>query len=310
MGVALAIFSGFFPVGDLHAQGNATFSVSSVTAAAGDIAPVTVSVIHDAPATAYSFTLVCDPASASLGNVQLSAEVLAAQGSAPFVVISEFTTLPGFQCSVIFDIIALPTLSANVTHDICHADLTVAAGAAPGVSALDLTSDVTEPPLQPVQILASGVGGAEMLSVGVDGTLEVIAAETATLAVVTPVAPVAVGDAVDARIEISGSATIDACSFGVAHDPAFLDLPLGGVAVGADLAAARGGLGPEFLAIEILPAGFTFAMAVQASGVGAGLAAGGPQEIAVASYAVLPTAPYGSTALVPTTSQAFSTSRR
>ena len=122
-------------------------------------------------------------------------------------------------------------------------------------------------------------------------------AQTASLAIVAQTAPAQPGEIATATVTVDGSADVSGFSFGVEHDPAALTLAAGGVTMGSDLAATRGGAGPEFLSIDLFSNGFTFATVINVNLSGTDLAAAVTHTVTSISYTVSTTAAFGSTAL-------------
>ena len=125
----------------------------------------------------------------------------------------------------------------------------------------------------------------------------VLTGQTATLTIVPQAAPAEPGSTATATVTVEGSSAVSGFSFGLAHDPSILTLFSMGVVAGADLAATRGGAGPEFLVISVFPTGFTMGAVINVNAAGTDLAANTAHNVAAISYSVSPTAPSGGTPL-------------
>ena len=298
----LSIAFAFAPAGVEAQVGDATMTASSASGVSGDVVPISVTLNSTTPSAGFSYGLRADALTLGLGNIAISPFLQSLKGGAgpDFVTINPYTTLTGFSFGVILSFGPSPdaTIPANVDHLITTFDATVLAGAPVGVTLIELRSDLSDPGGVPVEVLATTLTGGEMTTTGVAGTFEVLGnTETATLEIVGQTAPTAAGEVATARVFVEGSAEIGGLSYGLAHDPLALSLSPGSVGLGVDLAATRGGLGPEYLSIDLFPGGFTFATVVNVTAAGVDLLPTVAHEITTISYDVLPTATYGPSAL-------------
>ncbi len=279
--------------------GTASMTASSGAGVAGSVVSHSVVLNSTDPTAACSYGLRADLNSLLFSNIALGQVLLDSNGgSGPtFVSIEQYTTMSGFSFGMILSFVSA-TIPANVDHTITTFDLTVLPGAPVGVTPIELRSDLADPGDVPVEVLATTATGGEMPTTGVAGAFEVLdGTPTATLEVITQAAPTEAGALATASVFVTGSGEIGGFSFGLGHDSATLALAIGDVVIGPDLAATRGGLGPEYLSIDIFQSGFTFATIVNVTVAGAGLTADVANEVAQIQYSVRPTASFGPTPL-------------
>ena len=301
LGGCLLLTIGFQPFASAQV-GTAVISATSGAGEAGVTVPIAILLNATEPTAGCSYGLRVDGNAFTLDNIALGASLQVLKGGAgpDFFTIDPYASMTGFSFGAIlsFSDPTDATIPAGVDHTITTFDLTVLPTAPIGTTSIELRSDLNDPGDVPVEVLATTLTSGEMDTTASFGSFQVLdGTPTATIEIVSQSAPTEAGGLATAAVSLAGSETIDGFSFAVAHDPLVLSLAAGSVTVGSDLALVRGGLGPEFISIDLYADGFTFATVVHVTAPGLGLSEDVAHEVALIEYGVLPTAPFGPTTL-------------